>query len=59
MVTRAHDDAPASGKAYIYLVGIDNQANAYFKGPFKPYPEHYFNKDAGVPTDKLFGRTGL
>lgn len=57
LVTRGHD-VPASGKAYVYLVGIDREANAYFKGPFKPFPEHYYNKDAGVPLDKLFGRTG-
>lgn len=57
LVTRAHE-VLESGKAYVYLVGVDEQANAYFKGPFKPYPDHYYDKAAGVPTDKLFGKTG-
>lgn len=57
LVTRAHD-MPESGKAYVYLVGVDKDANAYFKGPFKPFPEHYYNKAEGIPMNKLFGRTG-
>jgi hypothetical protein len=55
MVTRGHD-VPISGKAYLYLVGIDSGANPYFRGPYKPYPEHYYNKDAGIPVNDLFGR---
>ena len=58
LVTRAHDVAE-SGKAYIYLVGIDQNDTPYFRGPYKPYPEHYYNVDSGVPLDRLFGRINI
>ncbi len=58
LVTRAHD-VPESGKAYVYLVGIDKNATPYFRGPYKPYPEHYYNVDRGVPVDGLFGRINV
>jgi hypothetical protein len=58
LITRDHE-IPESGKAYIYVVAIDEYATPYFRGPYKPYPEHYYNQGSGIPVDKLFGRVGL
>ncbi len=55
LVTRNHT-VPGSGKAYLYLIGIDQENVPYFRGPYKPYPTHYYNEDNGVPVDRLFGR---
>jgi hypothetical protein len=55
LVTRAHD-VPASGKAYMYLVGVGKENDVYFRGHYKPFPEHYYNVDHGIPVNQLFGR---
>lgn len=58
LVTRAHE-VPESGKAYVYLVAVDYNAQPHFLGPFKPYDGHYYREDAGVPVEKLFGKIDL
>jgi len=55
LVTRAHD-VPESGKAYMYLIAIDDTCKPHLTGPFKPYDAHYYDSAAGVPVEKLFGR---
>lgn len=55
LVTRDHE-VPESGKAYVYLIAVDEEKTPYFRGPYKPYPEHYYSKYNGIPVDKLFGR---
>ena len=58
LVTRDHD-VPESGKAYVYLVAKDKDDIPYFRGPYKPFPQHYYSKDCGVPVHQLFGRVDL
>lgn len=58
LVTRDHE-TPESGKAYIFVVAVDDHSTPYFRGPFKPVPQHYYNQEDGVPIDKLFGRVDL
>ena len=55
LVTRTHD-IPESGKAYMFLVAIDQNQKPHFLGPFKPYQAHYYNEGAGVPVGELFGK---
>lgn len=59
LITRDHEKSPESGKAYIYVVAVDESSIPYFRGPFKPVPEHYYSQQKGVPLDKLFGRVDL
>lgn len=58
LVTREHD-VPGSGKAYVYVIAVDEQDTPYFRGPYKPYPEHYYDQASGVPVESLFGRVRL
>jgi hypothetical protein len=58
LITRDHA-TPESGKAYIYVVAIDENLTPYYRGPYKPYPEHYYHQKLAVPVDRLFGRVKL
>lgn len=58
LITRDHE-APESGKAYVYVVAIDEHSTPYYRGPYKPYPEHYYHQGSGVPVASLFGRVNL
>ena len=58
LITRDHD-VPESGKAYMYVVAIDEHSTPYYRGPYKPFPEHYYNQNVGTPVEKLFGRIHL
>lgn len=60
LVTRLHDQAMVeSGKAYMYLVAVDQNNEPWFRGPYKPYGPHYYSLEDGVPTGQLFGQINL
>ena len=56
LVTRQYDDVVESGKAYVYLVAIDDQSRPWFRGPYKPYGPHYFDQAKPIPSGELFGQ---
>ena len=56
LVTRQYDGQPQSGKAYVYLVAIDNQMRPFFRGPYKPYDARYFDQAQPIRSGELFGR---
>ena len=59
LVTRQFEYVPESGKAYLYLVGVDNGGQPWFRGPYKPYGPHYFDQAQPIPMDELFGQIRL
>ena len=59
LVTRQYDDVPESGKAYVYLVAVDDQDQPWFRGPYKPYGPHYFDQAKPIPSGELFGQIQL
>ena len=60
LVTRLHEHSPTeSGKAYVYLVAIDQENQPWFRGPYKPYGPHYYSLDSGIAFDELFGQIDL
>jgi len=60
LVTRLHDQATLkSGKAYMYLIAIDEEKQPWFRGPYKPYDAHYYSLESGVATEQLFGQIKL
>jgi hypothetical protein len=59
LVTRQYDGVAESGKAYVYLVAIDDQMRPWFRGPYKPYGPHYFDQAEPIPSGELFGQIQL
>ncbi|HEY5706307.1 MAG TPA: hypothetical protein VIS96_12100 [Terrimicrobiaceae bacterium] len=56
LVTRQYEGVVESGKAYVYLVAIDDEMRPWFRGPFKPYGPRYFNQAQPIPSGELFGK---
>ncbi len=46
-------------KAYNFVMAKSSDDKIYFSGPYKKFPDHYFDPKSQIEIEKLFGHTPL